>query len=183
MLAQPEAFHIPQLRDRQSGFSPSTEELDDPFAFPPPARFCGAFLCLFSARPRPAPQSWRLLLFVPLLRWLMHRRCGSRPLRPWLSKGVCSISVVTKKIVFCGAAALLLAGSAMSALPDVHAGEVLVSGNHSNHSNQNKSKSHKNNGNKKSDKTKGNNGVRDHGKGEGRDNSGQGKGQGHKNKK
>ena len=70
-----------------------------------------------------------------------------------------------------------MAGSAVTALPNVQAGEVLVAGNHGNHGHKDNNKKHKNsNGNKKGDKSKGNNGVRDHGKGEGRDNAGQGKG-------
>jgi Spy/CpxP family protein refolding chaperone len=40
---------------------------------------------------------------------------------------------VTKNLVFGCAAALLMAGSAVTALPDVQAGEVLVAGNHGNH--------------------------------------------------
>ena len=105
-------------------------------------------------------------------------------MRPWLIKGVFSISVVTKNLDFGCAAALLMAGSAVTTLPNVQAGEVLVAGNHGNHGHKDKNKKHKNsNGNKKGDKSKGNNGVRDHGKGEGRDNAGQGKGQGNKNKK
>ena len=87
---------------------------------------------------------------------------------------------MTKTLVFGCATALLIAGSAVSALPSVQAGDVLVAGNHGNKGND---KKHKNsNSNKKADKSKGNNGVRDHGKGEGRDGAGQGKGQGHKNK-
>ena len=90
-------------------------------------------------------------------------------------------SVMTTKIVFGCAAALLMAGSAVNALPDVQAGDVLVAGNHGHQDNNSKHKNNK--GKNKVLKSKGNNGVRDHGKGEGRDNAGQGKGQGHKNKK
>ena len=85
---------------------------------------------------------------------------------------------MTKTLVFGCATALLIAGSAVSALPSVQAGDVLVAGNHGNKGNDKKHK----NSNKKADKSKGNNGVRDHGKGEGRDGAGQGKGQGHINK-
>ena len=105
-------------------------------------------------------------------------------MRPWLIKVVFSISVVTKNLFVGCAAALLMTGSAVTALPDVQAGEVLVAGNHGNYGHKGNNKNHKNsNGNKKGDKSKGNNGVRDHGKGEGRGNAGQGKGQGNKNKK
>ena len=76
-------------------------------------------------------------------------------MRPWLSKGVFSKSVVTKNLVFGCAAALLMAGSAVTALPDVQAGEVLVAGNHGNHGHKDNNKNHKNsNGNKKGTKAK-----------------------------
>ena len=83
---------------------------------------------------------------------------------------------MTKTLVFGCATALLIAGSAVSALPRVQAGEVLVAGNHSNKGND---KKHKNNNSKE------NNGVRDHGKGYGKNGAGQGKGKGNgpKNKK
>jgi len=92
------------------------------------------------------------------------------------------MTAVTKNLFFGCAVVLLMAGSAVTALPHVQAGDVLVAGNHSNYGNKDKDKKHQNN-NKKGAKSKGNNGVRDHGKGEGKDNAGQGKGQGHKNKK
>ena len=95
---------------------------------------------------------------------------------------------VSKQLVVGCAAALLMAGSAVFAVPTVQAGEVLLAGNHGSNGNKDKDKKHNNNkpnnnGNKKGDKSKGNNGVRDHGKGEGKDNAGQGKGQGYSNKK
>ena len=82
---------------------------------------------------------------------------------------------VSKHLVVGCAAVLLMAGSAVSAVPTVQASEVLLAGNHGNHGNKDKDKKHKDgkhnnkhnsNGNKKGDKSKGNNGVRDHGKGE-----------------
>ena len=95
---------------------------------------------------------------------------------------------VSKHLVVGCAAVLLMAGSAVSAVPTVQAGEVLSAGNHGNKDKDKKHKdgkhnNNKHNSNKKGDKNKGNNGVRDHGKGEGKDNAGQGKGQGHSNKK
>ena len=96
---------------------------------------------------------------------------------------------MSKHLVFSGAAVLLMAGSAVSPLLTVQAGEVLIAGNLGNNDKDKKHKDGKHNnkynsnGNKKGDKNKGDNGVRDHGKGEGRDNAGQGKGQGHSNKK
>ena len=112
----------------------------------------------------------------------MSMECG-RVLLPLLRKDVSSIFVVKKSLVFGFAAVLLIAGSAVSVLPSVQAGDVLIAGNHGNKGNKSNDKKHKNsNSNKKVDKSKGNNGVRDHGKGEGRDGAGQGKGPGHKNK-
>ena len=92
---------------------------------------------------------------------------------------------VSKNLVVGCAAVLLMAGSAVSAVPTVQAGELLIAGNHGNKDKDKKhnNNKHNNNGNKKGDKSKGNNGVRDHGKGEGKDNAGQRKGQGHNNKK
>ena len=84
---------------------------------------------------------------------------------------------------------LLMAGSAVSPLPTVQAGEVLIAGNLGNNDKDKKHKDGKHNnkynsnGNKKGDRNEGSNGVRGHGKGEGRDNAGQGKGQCHSNKK
>jgi len=93
------------------------------------------------------------------------------------------VTGMSKNLVFGCAAVLLMAGSVVTAVPTVQAGDVLIAGNHSNNSNKDHDKKHKNNGNKQGNKSKGNNGVRDHGQGEGKDNAGQGKGQGHKNKK
>ena len=88
---------------------------------------------------------------------------------------------MSKHLVVGCAAVLLMAGSAVSAVPTVQASEVLLAGNHGNKDKDKKHKDSKHN--KKGDKSKGNNGVRDHGKGEGKDKAGQGKGQGHNNKK
>lgn len=97
---------------------------------------------------------------------------------------------VPRTLAFACAAALFFAGSAVNSVTPVQAGEVMIAGNHGNNSNKdkqkNKDKGNKHQGDKceKSDnKSKCNNGVRDHGKGEGRESAGQGKGQGHKNKK
>ena len=93
---------------------------------------------------------------------------------------------VPRTLAFACAAALLLAGSVVTSVIPVQAGEVLIAGNHGNHSNKDKDKGNKHQGDKcdkSDDKSKCNNGVRDHGKGEGRKGAGQGKGQGHKNKK
>lgn len=97
-----------------------------------------------------------------------------------------------RTLAFAFAAALFLAGSAVTSVDPVQAGEVMIAGNHGNKSNKDKHKhEEKNKGNKhqgdkcdkSDDKSKCNNGVRDHGKGEGKEGAGQGKGQGHKNKK
>ena len=96
---------------------------------------------------------------------------------------LCRVTGMSKNLVFGCAALLLLAGSVVTALPTAQPRDVLIAGNHSNNSNKDHDKKHKNNGNKQGNKSKDNNGVRDHGKGDGKDNAGQGKGQGHKNKK
>lgn len=99
---------------------------------------------------------------------------------------------VPRTLAFACAAVLLLAGSAVTSVIPVQAGEVLIAGNHGNNSNKhkhedkNKNKGNKHQGDKcekSDDKSKCNNGVRDHGKGEGREGAGQGKGLGHQNKK
>ena len=94
------------------------------------------------------------------------------------------MKAMPKNLVFGCAAILLIASSAVGVIPAAQAGEVLMAGSHGNHGNKDKDKKHKDSKhNKKGDKSKGNNGVRDHGIGEGKDKAGQGKGQGHNNKK
>ena len=111
-------------------------------------------------------------------------RCSWRQQLVSMAKnGLRSVTVMSKNLVFGCAALLLLAGSVVTALPTAQPRDVLIAGNHSNNSKKDHDKKHKNNGNKQGNKSKENNGVRDRGKGEGKDNAGQGKGQGHKNKK
>lgn len=86
-----------------------------------------------------------------------------------------------RSLAFCCAALLgLSAGTAVSAIPPLHSSETLIT--HGHKGNQGDKRNKANQGNQGNKGRKDSNGVRDHGRGEGRNGAGQGKGQGRKNK-
>ena len=89
-----------------------------------------------------------------------------------------------RTLCFCCAALLVLSsGAAVRAIPPLHEAETLLSqGNKGNQGSKGNKGNQGSKGNKRNQGNNGDNGVRDHGRGEGRDGAGQGKGQGQNNK-